>query len=207
MCQQAQSVTLQTAVLMVVKEFAQNSQTFSVHDITRSIRSKASLGDLEIPEVEVAGASFRFDIPHSKVKALFLEMWNSGVFDPDFTITRNFNQSGGYFDYSPEPAGGSYAQVSTAPSATTTATTAAPTANSRASRWTDATVQRRVAAYLENCGARNFRPTLKQVQSAIKRDVSTGWSCEDLQSLITSQLGYTVVDNPANVSKSQVVTV
>jgi hypothetical protein len=60
MCNQVQSVTLQTAVLMTVKEFAQNSQTFSVHDITRTIRSKAAQGDLEIPEVEVAGASFRF---------------------------------------------------------------------------------------------------------------------------------------------------
>jgi len=64
-----------------------------------------------------------------------------------------------------------------------------------------------VKQYLTNCTARNFRPTLKQVQSAIKRgDVSTGWSCDDLKEMV-QRFGYTVVDNPDNVSKAQVVTV
>ncbi len=202
MCNQAQSVTLQTAVLMTVKEFAQQNQTFSVHDITRTIRSKASQGDLEIPEVEVSGASFRFDIPHSRVKALFLEMWNSGVFDPDFTLTRNFNKGGGYFEYSPVVPAANAVYAST----TSTATTPAPTTPSYSKN--NAPVQDRVVLYLNNCATRNFRPTLKQVQSAIKRgDASTGWSCEDLQKLIETTLGYSVVADPESLSASQVVTV
>ena len=115
MCNQVQSVTLQTAVLMQVKEFAQTNTPFSVHDITRTIRTKAAQGELEIPEVEVQGASFRFDIPHPKVKGIFEEMWKTGVFDPDFTLSRQFN--GMYWLYTPAPVNGgaSYAGVSVTP--------------------------------------------------------------------------------------------
>jgi len=211
MCNQTNvpSVTLQTAVLMQVKEFATNSQTFSVHDVTRSIRMKCSQGELEIPEVEVAGASFRFDIPHAKVKGIFDEMWRTGVFDPILTLNRQFN--GTYFEYTPtltQPAvaatpapaapapAPSVTVASPAPStATTTTTTSGPVP--------DSVVQDRIQTYLDNCEARNFRPTLKQVQSAIKRDVSTGWSCEKIQDYIEG-LGYSVVPDPDYVSASQV---
>lgn len=219
MCTQVQSVTLQTAVLMQVKEFAQNNTPFSVHDITRSIRSKTAQGELEIPEVEVNGASFRFDIQHVKVKALFDELWRTGVFDPDFSLNRQFN--GMYFQYTPVQVGGGggggVAGISVAPQAPltagvpatapapTTAPTAILTASSRPSR---KEIMTRTGLYLSNCAARNFRPSLKQVQSAIKRgDASTGWSCEELQDLIETDLGYTVVPNPDLVSASQVATV
>ncbi len=208
MCQ-VQSVTLQTAVLMQVKEFAQSNKQFSVHDITRTIRNKASQGELEIPEVEVSGASFRFDIPHAKVKALFDELWRTGVFDPEFTLDRKFN--GVYFEYTPSQQ--SYAGVSVSPTPTPApqSTTAVPVptvapAPAHVSKSTQ-DVGDRVKTYLTNCQSRNFRPSLKQVQSAIKRDRSTGWSCEALKTYITGTLGYTVVDNPDNVSKAQVVTV
>jgi hypothetical protein len=206
MCNQVQSVTLQTAVLMTVKEFAQNNQQFSVHDITTAIRNKTAQGELEIPEVEVQGASFRFDIPHPKVKALFDELWRTGVFDPDFTLSRQFN--GMYFQYTPASvnSGASYAGVSVAPQPAAPAPVAAPTP-APVSGAIAPDVASRVSLYLTNCTTRNFRPTLKQVQSAIKRgDASTGYSCDVLRNFITG-LGYTVVDNPDNVSKAQVVTV
>src|ERR1035441_7849921 len=116
--QQVPSVTLQSAVLMQVKAFAQNNTPFSVHDITRTIRQKTSQGELEIPEVEVQGASFRFDIPHPKVKALFDELWTSGVFDPDFSLSRKFN--GMYFEYTPTSGNDPY--TSTIPTTTPLAT-------------------------------------------------------------------------------------
>lgn len=212
MCNQVQSVTLQTAVLMQVKEFAQNNTPFSVHDITTAIRNKTAQGELEVPEVEVSGASFRFDIPHVKVKALFDELWRTGVFDPDFSLSRQFN--GMYFQYTPSSVngGGAVAGISVAPQAPLTAgvpTAPAPaailTASNRPSR---KEIMTRTGLYLSNCAARNFRPSLKQVQSAIKRgDASTGWSCEELQDLIETDLGYTVVPNPDLVSASQVATV
>ena len=97
--QNVPSVTLQSAVLLQVKEFVKNKQTFSVHDITRNIRSKASSGDLEIPETEVSGTSFKNDIPHAKVKNIFDNLWQTGVFDSEFTLSRLFN--GTYFEYTP----------------------------------------------------------------------------------------------------------
>lgn len=208
MCNQVQAVTLQTAVLLQVKEFAQNNTPFSVHDITRTIRNKTAQGELEIPEVEVSGASFRFDIPHAKVKALFDELWRTGVFDPDFSLSRQF--TGMYFEYTPTAVGSAYAGVSTTPpvAAQPVSTAPTPTPTPVVTNVNDgATVEPRVKQYLQNCTARNFRPTLKQVQSAIKRgDVSTGWSCDDLKEMV-QRFGYTVVDNPDNVSKAQVVTV
>ena len=209
MCNQVQSVTLQTAVLMTVKEFAQNNQQFSVHDITTAIRNKTAQGELEIPEVEVQGASFRFDIQHAKVKALFDELWRTGVFDPDFSLSRQFN--GMYFQYTPSPVngGGAVAGISVAPQAPLTAgvPSVAPSIPT-ASGPIPADIAARVGTYLTNCTNRNFRPSLKQVQSAIKRgDASTGYSCDVLKSYITGTLGYSVVDNPDSASKAQVVTV
>lgn len=207
MCNQVQSVTLQTAILMQVKEFAQAQQPFSVHNITQEVRSKVNSGTLEIPEVEVTGASFRFDIPHTKVKALFDELWRTGVFDPDFSLNRQFN--GTYFEYTPTlntPVAAPVPTVMpaafvTAPQPSFTATTtAAPTPTG------DAAVRSRIQTYLTNCGNRNFRPTLKQLQSAIKRDTSTGWSCEKIKDYVEG-LGYSVVDDPDAISRSQIVTV
>jgi len=195
--QSLQSVTLQTAVLMQVKEFAATSRAFSVHDITREVRQKVNQGVLEIPEVEVSGASFRFDIPHTKVKALFDELWHTGVFAPDFALNRNFN--GMYFEYTPSPV--STVQVS---SFTVSQPPVSTTTSTNPSSAVTADVGGRIASYLKNCESRNFRPTLKQVQSAIKRDVSTGLSCEQIQDYIEG-LGYDVTTDPEVLSASQVV--
>src|SRR6185503_4576118 len=98
MCNTTDSVTLQTAVLKTVKDLASQNTTFSVHDITRKVRDQVNTGALEIPETKVQGTN-RFDIQHVKVKSLFDELWRNGVFDPDFSLTRNFN--GTYFEYTP----------------------------------------------------------------------------------------------------------
>jgi len=203
MCNQVQSVTLQTAVLMQVQEFAQNNTPFSVHDITRTIRQKTAQGELEIPEVEVQSASFSFDIPHPKVKALFDELWRTGVFDPNFTLSRQFN--GMYFLYTPAPVNsGSVSVPAPAIAPSTPVFTAKPPVTSNSA---DSTVQARVQQYLKGCASRNFRPSLKQVQSAIKRqNHSTGWSCEALRAMITG-IGYTVIDDPEAISRAQVATV
>jgi hypothetical protein len=202
---QLQSVTLQTAVLMQVKEFANANKPFSVHDITREIRHKVNQGLLEVPEVEVYGASFRFDIPHIKVKALFDELWRNGVFDPDFSLNRSF-VSGMYFQYTPSPV----AKSSTpAPSFAITAPTiirqpAATTTNTSVPPYMSVTNAKGVQLYLNNCIKKNFCPTLKQIQSAIKRDQIPGQTCNELKSYVET-LGYTVVNDPDAISQSQVL--
>jgi hypothetical protein len=205
---------------MQVKEFAANNQTFSVFDITRTIREKTAQGELEIPEVEVSGAEFRFDISHPKVKALFDELYRTGVFDSEFTLARTFTgMIGGnasYFEYTPTLVG----NVATTPAPVAPPVTpnypwgpaSNPTPPAVPQSVTPAPVggndiTNRVQQYLAGCVIRNFRPTLKQVQSAIKRNGhSTGVSCEDLKVTIQS-LGFTVVDDPESVSRAQVATV
>lgn len=213
MCTQTvPSVTLQTAVLMQVQEFAKDNKTFSVHDITTAVRRKTANGELEIPEVEVAGASFRFDIPHVKVKAIFDELWRTGVFDPFLTLARQFN--GTYFEYTPTlNASATQTQtsnVTAAPAnvsviAPATAPAVVPVLNVAPTN--DSDVKERIRTYLNNCVTRNFRPTLKQVQSGIKRNSSTGWTCAMIGDYIEQELGYTIVSDPDFVSASQVAVV
>ena len=202
--QNNQSVTLQTAVLMQVQEFANNNQQFSVHNITQALRKKTSQGEIDIPEAQVAGASFRYDIPHSKIKALFDELWRTGVFDPNFTLSRKFN--GMYFEYTPSMANNANmaapvisqsSNQSYIPSTPTpvVSTNTPQSINNSTSKPTVAQITSRIEAYLDNCSNRNFRPTIKQVQSAIKRNVSTGWTCEELKDVIES-LGYNLIANP-----------
>ena len=218
MCNQVPSVTLQTAVLMQAKEFADNNQQFSVHDITRTLRLKTGQGELEIPEVETTGASFRFDIPHVKVKALFDELWRTGVFDPDFTLSRQFN--GVYFEYTPSAVNQSAnAGVSVNPTPTPQTAPPAPVNNVEdriktypqrpRPAWLACApvnnVEDRIKTYLSNCAIRNLRPTLRRVQSAIKRnDTIPIPSCEELKDCIENVLGYVVVTDPDSISMSQV---
>lgn len=212
MCNQTNipSVTLQTAVLMQVQEFAKNSTQFSVHDITTEIRKKTSSGQIEIPEVEIVGSSIRFDIPHVKIKAIFDELWQTGVFDPYLTLSRQFN--GTYFVYTPTVTVSatiptvqvvSSGNAGANPVPTTSPTIPVPSSVVQ----DDVDVQGRIDIYLENCATRNFRPTLKQVQSAIKRTSSSGWTCSRIYDYIQNVRGITVVSDPDFVSASQVATV
>jgi len=200
------SVTLQTAVLLVIKEFADVGNKFSAHDITRSIRDKCNNGQMEIPEVEdLSGAdSFRFNVDHVKVRNIFNEMRDNGVFDADYTIQRKFN--GMFFEYTaqsvnqPVPCcGGTPPPTSILP----VVPLASPTP-AAAFVVADAEIRRRVTQYLDNCKSRNFRPSLKQVQSAIKRgDKSTGVSSGELEDLITKDLGFAM--SGGDIKHNQVI--
>lgn len=231
------SVTLQTAVIMVVKEFAEKNTTFSCHDITRNIREKTSSGLLEIPEVETSdtNSQIRFDISHVKVKALFDELWNTGAFDATFSLTRNFN--GMYFEYEPLivvnastpfniniPQSQStitastskndnthYTPYTTSQLAAAIGTAIASTSNDDNTPQSNPTTQRdmavdRINTYLRNCKTKGiFNPTIKQIQSAIKRrNLIYNPTCEEIQKIITNDLMYVIIPDPYVSSKSKV---
>lgn len=208
-CNTVPSMTLQSAVLDQVVQFANVSRMFSIHDVTTAIRRRVSQGEIEIPETEVHGASFRNDIPHSKVKELFNDLFATGTFDPVCTLNRKFN--GTYFEFTPTlvasttPAPTNVAATTTANVATVTPVTASPAVITGAAPMSDDAVKARIRTYLNNCVTRNFRPTLKQVQSAIKRTNSTGWTCSRIADYIEQDLGYTIVADPDFISASQVV--
>lgn len=214
---QVPSVTLQSAVLLAVKDFANQGKPFSIFDITQSIRTKCNNGELEIPEVEMTGGgNYRFQVEHTKVKALFLELRDTGVFDPDFSLTESFNQQGRYRTYEPVALGNLAAPLPPqAPQASATTSSPAPTPSipvafvsptSTSGFVTFTTdVAYRVTTYLANCKARNFRPTLRHVQSAIKRgEKSTGYSVEALRDFIGG-LGFNFSSDPNSLARYQVV--
>jgi len=214
------SITLQTAVLMQVKEFAQNNQSFSVHDITRVIRSKVQSGELEIPEVEVSGSSFRFDIPHVKVKALVDELWRTGMFDSDLSLNRTFN--GRYFDYTttvnvsnnssiasttsniPSVANALNSQVPVSPAQTPYPSVPVSNTSVRPAKQGVNNVVDNINKYLVHCNQKQMNPTLKKVQSAIKRKHSSGWTCAEILNIVQT-LGFKV-NNTSYGSFAEVVT-
>jgi hypothetical protein len=199
------TVTLQTAVLNQVNEFVQQGKVFSVYEITQAIRKKTAQGELEIPEVEVNGASFRFDIPHVKVKALFDESWRTGIFNSG--LSRKYN--GQYWEYSPSPvtASPTVNVQASVPLMSTVAPLQPVVSKIPVTTFSKQVIQDRIKTYLLHCAASSYRPTIKQVQSAIKRgDMSTGWSCQEIQDLIVNDIGATVNYHPDYVSLSQVVT-
>jgi len=244
------SVTLQTAVIMIVKEFAENNEKFSCHDITRTIREKTTNGEMEIPEVETANSQVRFEISHVKVKALFDELWNTGAFDTSFVLTRNFN--GMYFEYEPittpppsattpstqststasqygvlgsipKKGSGVVSPISTTivgvgttippvntPLKSCTPSTSTASDQDKADPITttprELTIER-INKYLINCKAKGVYPTIKQIQSAIKRRNSCfNPTCEVIQNIITNQLMYIIIPDPYVTSKSKVLT-
>lgn len=200
MCFQATnvpSVTLQTAVLMQVKDFANVQKTFSVHDITRTIREKTGNGEIEIPEVEVSGASFRFDIPHTKVKAIFDELWRTGVFDPFLTLSRNFN--GTFFEYVPTPVNGASA-AAPAPVVPTSAPIVAAATVASANRVDKQVVTSKVQTYLDNHAGSTV--TIEQIRAGIK---CNGWTCSEIIDIIrNSSTSATVTSINQYVSKVEV---
>jgi hypothetical protein len=198
-----QSVSLQTAILLQIKEFAQTNRTFSVHDITVELRKKCNTGQLEIPDIEdISGAdNFRYPVDHKEVRNLFNQMRDNGVFDSDYTLQATFNKM--FYTYtvtkktSPTP-------VSKTPSVTPIAI--AKNVWSQASCGASSSqIETRVRQYLVNRSSDSFTsyPTIKQIQSAIKRgNRSTGVSTGDLIAMVKA-LGYPVAPHSRR-SKSTV---
>lgn len=197
-------LTLEEAIQFQIEQFSIQNESFSIHDITTALRKKTASGDLEIPECDISGSSLRCHIGHAQVKSLFEALYNGGSINPAFDLTRVF--TGMFFKYTPNytaPSANVSGGVSTPPSAapaTPTPTTSVSVSNPRS------VVLDRIKLYLTNCTSRNFRPTIKQVQSSIKRgEKSTGYTAVQLVELIEKDLGYTVVQNPDFISSSQVV--
>lgn len=185
------SVTLQAAVLNEVTEFAKQNKPFSVFDVTTKLREKCNNGELEIPEVDNgANTGYRYNIRHDSVKAAFAELWDNVLQTGVPAFTRQF--SGRYFVYEVDPNSTTSATpVITAPSNNTQV---APTPNGwvpNPVQLSDVEVTRRIRIYLSNCANIGKVPTPKQVQSAIKRDRSTGYNYDKIIS-VAKQLGFTL---------------
>jgi len=196
MCSTTKAVNLKTAILMQVQEFAKQNKSFSVHDITRTLRTKTSSGELQIPEIEVKGCSIKYSISHSDVKDEFNELRKTGKFEESITIDRKYN--GMYFDYTPTFKTPTISQGSSVTITTNSYPSAIPSVPDFISHNNALRVQTYLGKRIGN------PPTLKQVQSAIKRHDVPGQSCSELKRYLQT-LGYTLSYNPNAVSKSIVM--
>ena len=208
-----QTVTLQTAVIMVVKDFVGNDKSFSIHDITVGIREKCNKGLLEISEIENPdpASPFRFNVEHSSVRSLFNEMWDRGVFSGQTPILDR-RHNGRYWEFSCvsddddmitdllndiATADDDLSKVSVQKSVQTyqTSYTQNPPLSMGNAKIVEA--KRRIKLYLENCAKIPVFPTLKQVQSAIHRPrgLPLNLTLVEIESLV-KELGLTDKTSP-----------
>jgi hypothetical protein len=194
-------VTLRTAIAAQVRAFAKANQMFSVFDITKAIRNS----DIELTDVKMVDGTLRYNIPHAEVKTLFLGLWDAGDLD-DVNLSRRFN--GTFMEYTPAMVTtDDAAQVAT--SATPTPSAPASSAQNPAPTTSNITLftEDRVIRYLKNCKAKGIWPTLRQVQSAIKRNDSYPIpTCGELYNYIYNSQEYDVDTHPDCLSRTRVRT-
>ena len=203
------SVSLQTAVLMQVQEFVNSGQEFSRYDITKALRQKCNDGLLEIPEVEdVNGGNVRYDIRKDAVDNIFEQLWNNGLPNGLPPLTCQYNRVLGYRVFSADMSAASAVPTPTStPSAipvltqtpsvslqatAPTVTAIPPSRPSNMVTLSDTEIRRRVQLYMKRCSTLGVTPSLKQIQSAIKRgNQSTGLSYREIAN-VTMSLGWIV---------------
>jgi hypothetical protein len=202
----AKQSNLRQLVEGVVEGFLATDRTFSVHEITTSIREVVNAGLVEIPSLAVSNEAFKYDISHEEVRYYFNELFLGNQFSKP--LTRSFN--GTYFEYSAQKApvttlrpktlnfaNNPVAKMGTALGSLASALHSMRNASVIAVPSAASTVQQaaagklgrtevisRVRQYLTSCKQRGMTPTNKQIQSAIKRNgKSTGWTRGDLDKI------------------------
>lgn len=191
-------VTLKELVLGAVEGFLSTDSSFSVHNLTQSIRNVVNSGAVEIPALLVDGQAFKYEISHDDVKFYFNDLFLNN----SFTQPLSRSWQGGYFLYYGDmtPAqvnpikatsnalnrlGGSLSVLGNSGTIKVPSAAALVSQQAAASNKLPRTeVINRVRTYQTNCGFRGVSPTPKQIQSAIKRgSKSTGWTRSELQGI------------------------
>jgi len=202
------SVSLQTAVIMQIQEFSQNQQPFSRYDITTEIRRKCNAGELEIPECKSATNSTFYDIRKTAVDDIFEQLWNNGLCDGIPALVSSYDRNRGYRLFTgdaisagsaiPAPSMVAPSPVSPPPTPLNPPTVKLPippiamVPQTTMVTLSDAEIRRRIDLYMTRCQKVGMTPSLKQIQSAIKRgNRSTGLSYREIAN-VAGSLGYKV---------------
>lgn len=206
----APSVSLQTAVIMQIQEFAQKQTPFSRYDITTEIRRKCNAGELEIPECKRDTSSDFCDVRKTAVDDIFEQLWNNGLCDGIPALVSSYDRNRGYrlFTGDATSAGSAIpapSMVAPSPVMSTPPTVNLPTPAVSQTippspvvrqptmvTLSDTEIRRRIDTYMTRCQKVGVTPSLKQIQSAIKRgNRSTGLSYREIANVANS-LGYKV---------------
>lgn len=151
------TITLQTAVLLTVKELLALG-SFSAYEATIVIRNRA---DVEYTLSDQTHNGVWTEVNHLDVRDIIVELFDNGVFE----ATRTYGQSGGnsYTIYNPIVVNAPNASAAPLPFVPTTTPVGADLA--------------RIKAYLAN----KKQATVKQIQSALKTD---GLLCVDILNIL-----------------------
>ena len=196
MCHIPNPGTLEASVLEQVQEFCDDRKTFSVYDVTVALRNKVNDNKLQIQEIANPNPNspFKYLVNHDAVKNAFQALWVDSSLP---RLNRNFN--GRNFEYTLDD--NSQPTIATVTTQVSSQPAVQPSVNPST---TDTELKRRFSVYINNCQKIGKRPTLKEVQSAVKRgDVSSGVSCKELDDY-AQQLGYKVVKMSSNLSEAYV---
>jgi hypothetical protein len=184
--------TLREAVIEAVTSIKSNG-SFTVHQVTVAVRDAVNNGDYSLPGLENpdTSAAFKYAVDNNDVRDV-LNVLNSdgtlaslGVTDVDYSGKfRIYKVGTAVASTNSTPASPAPVVAVAAPSNPPTTNRTDAEDDSDVSE-TDSPVAQHLAAYLTN---RNAPATLKQIQSALKKN---GLSCQDLAALCKG-LGYTV---------------
>lgn len=203
------SVSLQTAVIMQIQEFAQKQTPFSRYDITTELRRKCNDGELDIPECKRDPNSDFCDVRKTAVDDIFEQLWNNGLCDGIPALVSSYDRNRGYRLFSgdtttqgsaiPAPSMVAPSPVMSPPPTPLNPPTVklpippiAMVPQTTMVTLSDAEIRRRIDLYMTRCQKVGMTPSLKQIQSAIKRgNRSTGLSYREIAN-VAGSLGYKV---------------
>jgi len=187
MCDKNKEISLQTAVLMQINEFVNSGQSFSRYDVVNALRQKCNDGFLYID-------GFNKIIKKKIFNKVFDELWTCVLKIGLPALNCRLAQS---------PNGLKYRLYSTncnteIPKSDNYIISKSGTLGSDIDAiyktnkiFTDdesgTLGYKRIKTYLINCVSKNVKPTLKQIQSAIKRrNGGPCWTCKDIHNIINS---------------------
>lgn len=180
------TLTLNESIKLTVETLLNTVGSFSIHDITASIREKANNGEFEITDVPTFGSPTRFNIRHNEVRTSFLNMLSA------FALVSNFN--GTYNVYSADPA----SPLATIPSPTSVPSVSVPTFS--VSQCMGSSAVSAAMDYINKKASNRVGVTIKQVQSALKR--YGNFRCQEIADELIRGGFKVMADIDGSISKS-----
>lgn len=188
-----QTQSLSNAVKDQVLEFINSGQSFSKYDITKALRQKCNDNLLEIPECLNPDSTnqFLYLIQKKDVDQIFEQLIANCSLNGLPELETDFQRAPNGVPYRVFFVNQSASQVPTGNVYASAPTLGATATKVSASAITNPEIIRRINLFMTRCTQRGIVPTLKQIQSAIKRKKSTGLSYGEI-SQVAKSLGFNV---------------
>ena len=186
------NVLFQTGVLLAVNSVRVSQPTFSIFDVTKSLRNLVNSGTFGFSDKQpttLAGVSTYF-VDHQEVKVIFEDLIASGAVK-DLTESNN---PGGYREFSDTIKQMAPKAVFTKPYIPK------PTIVSNTAPASSSVFDAQLNQYVKNRSQSGFTTTMKQIQSRFK---GVGFTCDDYVNIVL-RLGFMVKRTDLPVSQQYV---